>query len=407
MDILFIHTNYPAQFRNLCSRMASTGKHRIIFLTGKKLTAKEKIPGIKTKPLKLVRQMHEGMSPYLLHIEGGFLLGQAVVNSLKELNSLGFKPKLIIMYGGKGFGLFLKSVLPEAKIIGYFEWWLTKDTARHLKSNLDLEDVQKLDIRNMLILQELELCDAAVVPTNWQKMNFPNAYKKKIKVIFDGIDTSFFHPCTNASKQKDVVLTNTNEKLCLKGKERILSYATRGMETLRGFREFMLALPSAFSNYDNLKVIIAGSDIQAYSYPAPTHNGSWKEHMMSKIKSSVPIERIHFTGTLCYEDYRKLLWRSDLHCYFTRPYITSWSFFEAIACGAKVLTNESPATKDVAVDRSLSWTNLENQIDVNNSIVRGLKESNNLRSNLKDEYKLSYCLHRWEGLLNSVLNART
>ena len=43
----------------------------------------------------------------------------------------------------------------------------------------------------MPILQELETCDLAVVPTEWQKKQFPSEYEKKLNVIFDGIDRIF------------------------------------------------------------------------------------------------------------------------------------------------------------------------------------------------------------------------
>ena len=94
-------------------------------------------------------------------------------------------------------------------------------------------------------------------------------------------------------------------------------------------------------------VVIAGADRCAYSYTAPDHEGSWKKHLLAKLGSFEGRERIHFTGLLTYNDYRNLLWRSNLHCYFTRPYVTSWSLFEAAACGARLAVNKSPATSGI------------------------------------------------------------
>ena len=31
-----------------------------------------------------------------------------------------------------------------------------------------------------------------------------------------------------------------------------------------------------------------------------------------------------------YEHYKQLLQRSNLHCYFTRPYVTSWSLLKQL-----------------------------------------------------------------------------
>ena len=63
--------------------------------------------------------------------------------------------------------------------------------------------------------------------------------------------------------------------------------------------------------YDDLYVVVAGADRQAYSYPAPTVSGSWKEYQLSKL-SDRKVKRIVFTGLLNYTDYRTLLWRSNL-----------------------------------------------------------------------------------------------
>ena len=48
----------------------------------------------------------------------------------------------------------------------------------------------------------------------------------------------------------------------------MLSYATRGMEPLRGF-EFIKALPYVLKSNPELNVFIAGADRRAYSYDAP------------------------------------------------------------------------------------------------------------------------------------------
>ena len=48
------------------------------------------------------------------------------------------------------------------------------------------------------------------------------------------------------------------------------------MELPRGFPEFMRALPPPLENNPGLQVVIAGADRRAYSYDAPSHNGSWR-----------------------------------------------------------------------------------------------------------------------------------
>ena len=43
--------------------------------------------------------------------------------------------------------------------------------------------------RNGITLQELELCDLAVTPTEWQRSQFPVAQQQRLQVVFDGVDT--------------------------------------------------------------------------------------------------------------------------------------------------------------------------------------------------------------------------
>ena len=126
------------------------------------------------------------------------------------------------------------------------------------------------------------------------------------------------------------------ENIKIKSNEILLSYATRGMETLRGFPEFLRTAAHALSEIPTLQVVIAGRDRCAYSYGAPSHDGSWKKRILEEIGDFIGKERLHFTGLMPYIHYRKLLQRSNLHCYFTRPYVTSWSLFEAAACGARL-----------------------------------------------------------------------
>ena len=49
-------------------------------------------------------------------------------------------------------------------------------------------------MRNLPILDELNSCDVGVVPTTWQKQQFPKEFHHKLQVIFDGIDMNFFKP---------------------------------------------------------------------------------------------------------------------------------------------------------------------------------------------------------------------
>ena len=168
----------------------------------------------------------------------------------------------------------------------------------------------------------------------------------------------------------------------------------------------MRALPQLLEDNSDLKVIVAGADRRAYSYDAPSHNGSWREHLLEELGNFPGRERIKFTGLLNYNDYRLLLWRSNLHCYFTRPYVTSWSLFEAAACSARLAVSYSPATEGIAEGKCVTWVNLEEQEDVIKKLHNALNSQNDSHSKISPGFDLNTSLRKWEDLLNLHLKQK-
>lgn len=407
MDFLFIHGNYPAQFRHLAPLLGRDQQHRVVFLTSRQDAEKEPLPGVEIRTFACHRRPHPETHHYLTATEDAVLQGQAVIKAMAHLLEEGLRPRVVISHSGMGLGLFIKDLLPKALHIGYFEWYFRPETTKHLLKSFELNEQLVSGLRNLPILQELECCDLGVVPTEWQKCQFPKPYQEKLSVIFDGIDTNFFQPCPPELLlgKKDLTISNRDngETFLLKAGHKIISYATRGMEPLRGFPEFLKAMPALLKPDPMLQVVIAGADRRAYSYGAPSHNGSWKEHLLDELGEFPGRERILFTGLLNYADYRTLLWRSNLHCYFTRPYVTSWSLFEASACGARLAVNKSPATDGIVENDSVAWVDLDGHEDLSRLLRKALEDTNRPCAKIKPGFELSRSLQLWEQLLNQGL----
>jgi len=403
MQILFVHENFPGQFRHLLKAMRSP-KNNIVFLTFNKKNWPE-IEGIRTIEVQAPNQKERYKSRNLENYEQAILNGEEIAKQVMLLSEKGFNPKLIIAHGGNGLASFIKEASPESILICYQEWFFNSESLPYSNGNNKISLVDKINIakRNQCILTEIESADAVVVPTQWQKSKFPQAYKEKIKTIFDGVDTTFFKPDEEERRKCIELKLENNEILKVDPTDKILTFATRGMEPIRGFPEFMVAAEAALNTFSDLKVIIAGRDRQCYSYKAPNHSGSWKDFMTSELNLNRYENRIIYTGLLTYGDYVKLLRRSDLHCAFTRPYVTSWSVFEAIACGANICMNTCAALRETANDdKSVHWVDLDNKKELIEKIKEGLTKPR-LNPKLNPDYHLENCLRMWGELINQMI----
>lgn len=407
MDIVFVHGNYPGQFLHLVPFLSQDKANRVVFLTGNERPQAWQLPNVEIRHFKAHRIVAEATHPYLKSMEKSVLQGQAVARELAVLLQSGLRPRLIFTHGGDGLGLFVRDLLPRAFHISYQEWYFRHEIACHILGEMNLNRQLFFRMRNSALLQELVNCDLAVTPTAWQKSQFPEEFQQKIRVMFDGIDTSLFRPM----QRSDVLVLQGQEQrepLLIRPDQRLLSYATRGMESLRGFAEFMRMLPPLVAEYPDLVVVIAGQDRLVYSYPAPSHDGSWKQHLLAELGDFPGGERVHFTGSLNYGEYASLLQRSDLHVYFSRPYVTSWGLFQAAACGARLMINRGPATGGIVPKHGALVVDLENQDEINQAALQWLAGAEQRRSQprtslLDPDLELRPCLIRWQQLLSQAL----
>ena len=409
MDIVFVHGNYPGQFLHLARKLGEQKIHRIFFITGREDAHTIPLSGVNIRKFNQHRNASVSIHDYLKPMENAVLRGQAVLRELVKLKNENIFPRLIITHGGNGLALFIRQIFPFAKIILYLEWWFGDETNQWLLQNYTFNDKLKSQLRNSISLLELDTCDHAVVPTEWQLKQFPLQHQQKFSVLFDGVNTSFFYP-GHVDHQCSFSIEGTQDKVTINPQDRLITYATRGMEPVRGFPEFMEILPKLLSTYHDLKVIIAGRDRAAYSYSAPIASGSWKEYMLSFISDSCDTSRIFFTGLLPLSEYRQLLWRTNLHVYFSRPYITSWGLFQAAACGTPLLLNHGEwISKFLKTDQTNCYCELDDPNDVCTKALECLSDVNIKdqclvkKSKICSYYSLDHAILSWQKFMNEIL----
>jgi len=339
MNYLFLHHNYPAQFRFTAAALAAQPENRVVFLTEHQ-REDVNLAGVQQgivpapQPKNTSNQAEYDMLLILRR-------GEAFGNAMLELRRQGFMPDIVFDHCGWGCSLFIRDVFPKARRISYCEWYFNKLYPQDVsKGNAELAPAlfapQRL--RNQCQLDALVDCNAAVCPTEWQKSQYPPELQPKIQVLHDGVDTNFFAP----AGENEQLLQETRDS-GLFGVKELVTYTARGFEPTRGFPEFFRSLPSVLADRPDCHVVIVGADRLVYDGPRPDKR-TWLQAM--RAEAPVDERRVHILGFQSYPRYKKLLQSSSLHVYLTAPYVLSWSLLEAMSCGCLVLASDTPPVRE-------------------------------------------------------------
>ena len=87
MRVLFLHNNFPAQYRHVAAKLAEKKKNTVIFASHR---AVEKIPGVVNRLYKPHREPNKETHHYLRTTESAVINGQSLVKSCLELKNKGF-----------------------------------------------------------------------------------------------------------------------------------------------------------------------------------------------------------------------------------------------------------------------------------------------------------------------------
>ena len=337
MNILFIHRNFPAQFKYLASGLAKD--NNVFFVTNNIET--KPFANIKKVVYKLKRKVPQDCHRYLRFYEESIIHGQSAAEAMITLQNSGFVPDVIFGHSW-GPSMFVKDIFPDVPYIAYLEWYynpVNSDVDFGGKT-LDIDARANLACKNSHILQDLINCDYGFSPTYWQRDQFPKVFHDKIKVLHDGVNTDICVPDENVEfkiSNTDIVLTRKDE---------VLTYATRGMEEYRGFPEFMKAASVLMKQRPNLHVIVGGEDRVCYG--RHLKNDSWKAKMLRELEFDD--KRLHFAGSLMYKDYLKLLQVSKAHVYLTYPFVLSWSLLEAMSVKCCIIASDTQPVREIIKD---------------------------------------------------------
>jgi glycosyltransferase involved in cell wall biosynthesis len=338
MKILFVHDNFPAQFGLIGEYLAERGWD-VLFGTARK---DARHPTIKTFTYAPHRAITKGVHPYAGVYEKAVINGQAVARACFDLKRKGYRPDVMVAHSGWGPGIFLKDVWPEARYVGYFEWWYQPngpDVAFLSEEPQSEDDLCRTRARNAPILADLAACDVGITPTKWQQAQFPAVFHDRLTVLHDGVLTDVYAPAPGTRLRLD--------GLDLGHAEEIITYVARGMEPYRGFPEFMAAMEIVQQRRPNAHVVVVGEDRVAYGRKLPDGDSYRKRALEG---GRFDMARLHFTGLLPRPSYLKVLQASSVHVYLTVPFVLSWSMMEAMSAGCLIVGSDTEPVRELIRD---------------------------------------------------------
>jgi len=339
MHVLFVHQNFPAQFGHIARHLIRRRGWTCSFVS--------KTPGGSVNGIEKVEYTTTSGARETTHycsrtFENAVWHAHGVFEACKARPDL--RPDLIVGHSGFGSTVYLPELYPGVPIINYFEFYYHPH-----QSDMDFRpefppselDFLRARSRNAMLLLDLETCGRGYSPTHFQKKLFPAVYRPKIDVIFDGIETDLF-------RRNDKVDRRVGDR-SIPATTRVVTYVSRGFEAMRGFDIFMKVAKRIYEQYSDVVFVVVGSDRVCYGGEEKhIEHKTFREHVLAQ--SEYDMSKFIFTGLLPVSKLVDLWSFSDLHLYFTVPFVLSWSMMDALACGCTVLASNTEPVREMIED---------------------------------------------------------
>lgn len=335
MHVLFVHQNYPAQFGHIAAHLVEREGFRCTFVS-------QQPPG-RFGGIERVQYRLRGGATARTHycsrtFENAVWHAHAVFEAIQARPDL--RPDLIVGHSGFGSTLFLRELF-DAPIVNYFEYFYrATDSDMDFRPDFPGESIDRLRARarNAMLLLDLENCDVGYSATRWQRDRLPALFHDKVRVIFDGVDTRLWHP-------RPAALRRVGDRAVPDGM-RIVTYAARGMESMRGFDIFMRMAKLLADRRPDVLFVVVGQDRVCYGGDQKVIGGeSFKDWVLAR--DDYDLSRFVFTGLVPRDELARLFSVTDLHVYLTVPFVLSWSLMDALACGATVLASDTAPVREM------------------------------------------------------------
>jgi glycosyltransferase involved in cell wall biosynthesis len=408
MNYLFIHQNFPAQYRHVVRHLADQPGNQVVFITQPN---DNEMPGVRKVTYPKDTRGPVNCHTYAAEIDRAIHTGATVADVCRTLQASGFRPDLIVGHSGWGETLFVKDVYPNVPLLANFEFYYH---AKGADVGFDPEfvsifnDPSRLRARNGINLLAFQAADWGHSATQWQRGLNPAEMQSRISVLHEGVDTD--RACPNRNARFKLPLSGK----VLTGADEVVTYVARNLEPYRGFHIFMRSLPQLLRRRKHAQVVIVGGDGVSYGAPPPPRS-SFRQVMLRELEGKIDLSRVHFLGMLEYADYLSLLQVSSAHVYLTYPFVLSWSLIEAMACGCLIVGSATPPVLEVLRDGEngltvdfFAYEQLATRIEtalVHPDKMRGLRDA--ARATAVNQFDLTrVLLPQWTALFDDLIGGR-
>jgi glycosyltransferase involved in cell wall biosynthesis len=402
MNILFIHQNFPGQFKHLAKKLAEKKQNKVIALRVQKNILLENII---TYEYPILRSESPQTHPLVKDFETKVRRAESVAKFCKALQKSGFTPDIVIAHASWGETFFIRDIWANTKILAYLEYYYRfegQDVNFDPEFPVNEDQRYRIRLKNQAILQALDEADAFITPTKWQHKQFPKSSQKRIQVIHEGIDMEVCAPHESASIHLE------NAGITLTKADKVVTYVSRGLEPLRGFHQFMRSLPYLMKAHPNAYILVVGNDEPAYENQKFE---TYKEQLLNELSGELCPNKLYFLGKVAYEIYVQILQISSAHIYLTYPFITSWSFLEAMAIECPIVGSKTgPVTEYIHHNKNGLLVDFFDPEQLAQSVslllsdpVLAQRLGKNARKTIQRQSALNSCLNQQLTLIRSLV----
>ncbi len=343
MRVLFLHDAFPAQFGHVALELTRRHGWECHFLveavSNCPTPSPEMLQKLDVRKYPLSAEYRKRPPTPWPQIYGRFLeLCEAVHDSIKARPEL--KPDLVVAHGGRGAPTALIRDVVDCPIVNYCEYYFAF-SHRDISYRVDLPPAEPAPhfprCINAPVLVSLADCDSGYSATHWQRGTFPERFRHKIEVHFDGIDDRLYSP---GPAPREVLGRS------IPAGTKVVTFVSRGLESIRGFDVFMAVARRIARERPDVLFVVVGNEETYYGWDK-LHTGqpSFKKWVVEQGKYD--LSRFLFLGHVEPSRLAEVFRLTDLHLYLTAPFVLSWSLLNAMASGAVVLASDVPPVLEV------------------------------------------------------------